>query len=601
VAVSFLALSCTEDRQNPTEPSSTAATAKSCPSTDPIQAQICALFPATDLLKSATDFYNNVKTKKQQNRLAEAQARAFELIDFTLKNLKAGKLLDPNGSSAPTREAAVAKLTCDILVYVSLTCGGLSADALGSNGTAQVVGPEGGVVLTPDKHSGVSIPKGAMPSAGLITVAPIDAHAFPARGGPLPTDLDQYLLFRHYTLSASFDHFDKPVTVGICHLDVGDGDYAPPTQAVEDRLQLAHPDPNNPAVIELLVRVAAPFLFCGDFNTSSTEVPPSVVIGLKLLTPAGMASVGRSLTRKLTPLIETLLPTRAEAAMMGSCCLGGTTTKFSPFGAVDPESGGELGLLFQPNNHSSDRNHFVGASIRPCTNPPLEPGDGCHHLYVKMESVDGSPSGIGRTVTASLLVLNAPTGTTPVLGGDNTQLLESVTLGEDEFAAATFTDLEIDQPGHYQLKFEAPGAAPVTSDPFDVYKLEFTLQPTPEPNGVVTEGAFLGQSDPDFENLVVRVSTLDYQGNVVTGAADPIIMFLVSNPLLELHGTYVVNSIDGVANFTQIGELQTGLTVDVLSGCTNQLGKLLTFTGPAGGVSDQIESQYFLVAPVCIG
>ena len=339
IAVSLFALSCTEDRQSPTEPPSTASTAKSCPSSDPIQAQICALFPPNDLLKSASDFYNNIRTKKQQNRTADAQARAFELIDFTLKNLAAGKLLDPNGSSDPTRAAAVATLTCDVLVYVSLTCGGLSADALGSNGTAQVVGPAGGLVLTPDKHAGVSIPAGAMPSAGLITIEPIDAHTFAPRDGPLPTDLDQYLLFRDYTLSASFTEFTKPVTVAICHLSVGDGDYAPPSETVDARLQLAHPHPNTPATIELLARVHAPFIECGDFDSSSDEVPPSIVIGLELLTPTGLASVGRAFYRRMVPVFEILLPNPVEAAVLGSCCLGGTTSKFSPWAAVDPASG----------------------------------------------------------------------------------------------------------------------------------------------------------------------------------------------------------------------------------------------------------------------
>src|SRR5690349_5963379 len=346
-AVGLLALACTDERQeSPTEPPSAATTAKSCPSSDPIQSEICALFPPNDLRQSATDFYNNIKTKKGQNRMADAQARAFDLIDFTLKNLKAGKLLDPNGSASPTREQAVVKLTCDVLTYVNLTCGTLSTDALGSNGTSQVVGPAGGLVLTPDKHAGVSIPQGAMPSPGLITITPIDAHAFPARRGPLPTPFDQYLLFRDYSLSASFTQFTKPVIVGICHLSVGDGDFAPPTQAVDDRLQLAHPNPANPTTIELLARVAAPFLDCSDFNSTSAEVPPSIVIDLKLLSPSGLASAGRTLFRKMAPAFETLLPEPAEAAVLGSCCLGGATTKFSPWAAVDP---GEISFFSSPD------------------------------------------------------------------------------------------------------------------------------------------------------------------------------------------------------------------------------------------------------------
>ena len=606
LAVSLFVLSCTEDnREAPTEPSA-ASSSKYCPSSDPIQSQICALFPPNDLLKSASDLYTNVRTKKNQNKLADAQARAFDLVDFALKNVRAGKLLDPNGSAAPTTQQAVAQLTCDLLVYVNLSCNGFSADALGSNGTAQVVGPEGGLVLTPDKHSGVQVPPGAMPAPGLITITPIPATAFPPLGGPLPTDFDQYPLFRDYTLSASFDHFDKPVLVGICHLSVGDGPYAPPSQEVDNRLQLAHPDPNNTETIELLARENAPFLVCDDFNSDDPEIPPPIILSSTSGKVVDLASTSRRLLRRaVVPVLEALLPEPAEATMVGSCCLGGLTTKFSPFAAVDPQSSNELSLLVEPNDHTSDRNHFVGGHIRPCTNPPPGPGDGCRDLVVKMENVSGRPVGIGKTVTASLIVVNKPTGTTPALGGDKTQTIASVTLGEDVIAAATFTDLEIDQPGQYQIKFEAPGAASETSETFDVYKLEYTLQPTSEPDGLVLEGAFLGESDAAFANPVVRVSTVDYEDNVVSTASDPLIMFLPSNPALTLKGDDHISSANGVANYTEITEVRSGLTVSVTDGCVEGApdtfrGSLLVFAGPAGGVSDQIVSDFFNVVPNCL-
>src|SRR6188472_4269079 len=92
LAVSLFALSCTEDRQNPTEPPSTAATAKLCPSNDPngIQQKICALFPTQDLLQSASDYYNNIKTKLPKDPAA-AKARAVDLVNFTFKQYYVGK------------------------------------------------------------------------------------------------------------------------------------------------------------------------------------------------------------------------------------------------------------------------------------------------------------------------------------------------------------------------------------------------------------------------------------------------------------------------------------------------------------------------------
>jgi hypothetical protein len=469
-AVGLLALACTDERQeSPTEPPSTATTAKTCPSSDPIQSQICALFPANDLRQSATDFYNNIKTKWPKDRVF-AQARAIDLVNFTLKNLAAGKLLDPPSGTAflpdftnPTTQEAVGVLTCNVLKYVELSCGGLTSGALGTNGAAQVVGPNGGLVLTPDKHAGVSIPQGAMPSPGLITITPIDAHAFPARRGPLPTPFDQYLLFRDYSLSASFTQFSKPVIVGICHLSVGDGDFAPPTQAVDDRLQLAHPDPVNPTTIELLPRVAAPFLNCSDFNSTSDEVPPSIVIDLKLLSPSGLASVGRTLIRKMAPAFETLLPEPAEAAVLGSCCLGGATTKFSPWAAVDP---GEISFFSSPDFGTQP---FDPGGQSFFTDLPLswtyskDQSSSFAFAYPAVQVLDGNGTPLsGVDVTVSLVRV-VGTGT---LSGTLTQS----TSGGNSAAGpntAVFNDLLISQPGTYKLRFTAGGVT-VDSGEFTV-------------------------------------------------------------------------------------------------------------------------------------
>ena len=145
----------------------------------------------------------------------------------------------------------------------------------------------------------------------------------------------------------------------------------------------------------------------------------------------------------------------------------------------------------------------------------------------------------------------------------------------------------------------------MTSQTFDVYQLVFTVQPTALAEGVVDEGAFLGQAVSGFGNPVVQVATFDYQGSVVAAASDPIIMFLPSNPALTLHGDDHINSTSGVANFTDISEVRTGLTVSIFEGCAGgaplQRGSLLVFTGPSAGpahISDQIVSHPFNIRPV---
>src|SRR6476659_1216286 len=165
LAVGLFALACTDERQeSPTEPPSTATTAKTCPSSDPIQSQICSLFRANDLLQSASDFYNNIKTKLAKDPktnlpkdLGAAQSRAADLINFTFKQFYALKL---NGGSSSNTQSAVVKLSCDVFGLVSpssTTCPLTSSDLSTSadpHSAVQACGPDGCLVLPPDKHSG---------------------------------------------------------------------------------------------------------------------------------------------------------------------------------------------------------------------------------------------------------------------------------------------------------------------------------------------------------------------------------------------------------------------------------------------------------------
>jgi hypothetical protein len=196
---SLIVVSCTEtdERQaGPTEPTSTAATAKLCPSSDPngtIQQQICALFRPNDNLASANDLYGNIQTKVRQGRTADAQAKAVDLVNFTFKNYYAGKLLDPTGNPDPTTAEAAVKLSCDLYALFStaacpITSGDLST-TLDEHSTLQACSPAGCLALPPDKHSGVSVPKDALHGNAFIKITPIQAVS--PRVGPLNTPKDQ--------------------------------------------------------------------------------------------------------------------------------------------------------------------------------------------------------------------------------------------------------------------------------------------------------------------------------------------------------------------------------------------------------------------------
>jgi len=293
------------------------------------------------------------------------------------------------------------------------------------------------------------------------------------------------------------------------------------------------------------------------------------------------------------PVAEALfLPEALHAATLGTLPPpAGRAASLSLFAPVE-FSEGALSILDEPGDNSNDENFFVGSTIHPC-------GDGCSDIRVEM--LDGeTPVGAGTIVTASLIVVNAPEGSEPVLSGDLTQPIGS------PLTYAAFSDLSINEPGQYQLKFEAPGATPVISQTFNVYKLEFTLQPTAAPEGTVFEGQRLGEFDDAFSNPVVRVSILDYLGNPVTGASDLILVTLPIDPLV-LNGDTQINAVDGVANFAESNGTpltQLGLSVFIsdegkcLEGApASRRGALLAWAHDG----DQIQSTHFNVTPVCIG
>jgi len=456
-AVGLLALACTDERQeSPTEPPSTATTAKSCPSSDPIQSQICALFPPNDLRQSATDYYNNIKTKlasyqktSSAKDLAAAQSRAVDLVNFTFKQYYAGKLLNPPG------QGGVVDLTCLVLAYVGsgwANCttdlpSGLTSTSASPHSTIQVCGPAGCLVRPEDKHSGVSVPAGACPSLCIISVDPIPPNHSSPRDGPLSslTDLDQYPLFREFNLIAPFTEFSTEVIVGICHLKASDGGpFAPPDDATEKRLRLAHPNPNTEiGGIEILEKVNAPFLDCTDLLQTNDEFQSAPVIdGARSSQWEGFASAAHTmLTRTLAPVLQTLLPERAEAAVMGSCCLGGTTTKFSPWAAVDPFSGPDilsgvnsgddgLSLINSQTGAVSFVGRLGGSNLNLYTTPvAMAVGPTDKKLYVWNNSGDGID---GNAETGVLLTVDPGTGlATPV----NTS-----TSPQGEIGALAFSD-----------------------------------------------------------------------------------------------------------------------------------------------------------------
>ncbi|MCU0621733.1 MAG: hypothetical protein MUC69_09535, partial [Gemmatimonadales bacterium] len=147
--------------------------------------------------------------------------------------------------------------------------------------------------------------------------------------------------------------------------------------------------------------------------------------------------------------------------------------------------------------------------------------------------------------TVTLTLLNAPTGLpAAVLSGTNPRAAAAGT--------ATFDDLSINRTANgYQLRAVASGLSPDTSTAFNIAagtgaRLNFVVQPTD-----VVAGAAIAPA--------VQVELLDASGNRVTTTGVPISVALGANPgSATLGGTLTVNTLNGVATFTNLGLNRTG-------------------------------------------
>jgi hypothetical protein len=244
----------------------------------------------------------------------------------------------------------------------------------------------------------------------------------------------------------------------------------------------------------------------------------------------------------------------------------------SPFKPVEVITN-SLSFTTDPStNNTSDGNYFKGVPIDEC-------GDGCYP-EVEMLNGFGTRTGAGTNVTVSLIQTQ---GTGGVLGGTLMQPITSYESGGTIYSqTAEFNDLTISAPGTYKLKFTAPGATPKTSAEFKVYTMAFTVQPAATAGETFMAGDFLGQTITGFTNRVVQVSIVDFAGAVVTTAADRVEMSITGGTLL---GTTGVDAVNGVASFTEVPEVQQGLTVSLANEFVD-------------GVSLQASASYFGTNPV---
>lgn len=414
--VILLVAACGE--QSPTRPTvePDALTARGPATQAALEAQINGLVNALYAPKEQgavkVDFAR-IKAQLASGRTEEAEAGIVSFVQTLLEDLAGGDLEDPNGAQPPTTADALASLVNAVAQFGGLPPPIPPSNPLGGDGAVAVLGPAGGTVVASSGFGGVQFPPGALPENTIVVVNRLPNPTTPT-AGPLPTPLDQYPLFYDFSTTPHVAQFAQPVLVGICQLEVGQP-FGPPTQTVANRLQIAHPDPANPSTLELLAREVAPFVDCSGVQLSQARLRRQGE-GLLVRALGSIRDVGAR-------AVSVFRPTPAYAVHGG---LGGKTTSFSPFGAVDPGAGS-----CPPSAPSG----FATVSCFSFTTIP-----GTWHGFVVGNSIPPVPPALVGQLSAEYVLLS-PTGLTRIPANTPPDVNQAQYTFESEFNGTNHLDV----------------------------------------------------------------------------------------------------------------------------------------------------------------
>ena len=285
---------------------------------DDIRQLINGLFPPPVLRSAALLAFASIERDMEANRVSRAQRTVNGFILLSLRAFDLDLLSNPPGPMN-TQQGLVTLLEL-LLEFVGFENVNIPPEALGEDGAVAPCGPQGCLVVTGTEFAGVQIPPGALDRNVIVVIYRLDDT-----NPPLNTDMDQYPLFYHFSTTPN-TLFLQDVLVGLCVVDPPDP--LAPDPDILDQLQLAH---NMGLGIEILPLANAPFLDCAGAETEPE--PPSISL------PEWMPPVARLFFPPQTylgPAARILEPAEAIADPGN---LGGNASSFSPFAAVDTESG----------------------------------------------------------------------------------------------------------------------------------------------------------------------------------------------------------------------------------------------------------------------
>jgi hypothetical protein len=334
LASAVLINACSNDSRNSTEPVAPATSASlvpaSCPSVTQTANMIAALFPKGSSRVNAAQMYATIVVYINSGRLTDAQTLMFRLLDFTVQQYNAGKLI--GGYSATTQQQLLA-FEIGLYCTVSLPATGLTLPGDPTNGGTvdKVVYPSTTTqnIVTQNGKAGVQFPGGSISGPVLVTITPLS-------GNPLNTSLDQYGPFSDVKVSPETSIVNL-LSVGIC---LDDGAQLP-------TVFLAH---NNTATtIEVLPRGNFISGLCG-----VTTPPSNLGTAFNLGKNGDFASATKLVG---SAIADVFLPTNANATGGG---ITGTAKSFSPFGGVDTK-------VYMTANSTTSQNAPAGSAV---TSPP---------------------------------------------------------------------------------------------------------------------------------------------------------------------------------------------------------------------------------------
>ncbi len=371
-------------------------------------ARILSAQPPARLYQKAIQQFALVEFALLTRKKALAQARALELIDFLVDNR--ANLINPTSALTATRLGNVIDA---ILCIVGLPPTGVDLQSNTGVGVVPANNPEPVIITTPQGEAGIRVPTGGAPSK--------DVNGNPISGvvvtislvnDTLPTPLDKYGQTIDLTANQEVLWQAGGVAVAIC---------VTAEDAVLDRLRLGHEGGVLPKFGEIEI------------------LPPAVEGAVEaILDNCGTLDLGSLSTfdrlRQLATSVLLPRPLFAAAVAERTGGVGGTTRKFSLFGAVDAD----LALDALPASTAGTIGQPVAQppSVRVRTRTLNTPISG---VTVGFAMPDGSPG----TISPSTVVTNADgvaaTSTWTLGAGVNTVVATAVSPSAAPAEPITFT------------------------------------------------------------------------------------------------------------------------------------------------------------------